>query len=92
LQTIIYFYRDNKDLSEKIKTHIKLIQFIKNVSILNIYLLDSDKSKYNFIDLLEKLYTFVPSDILSLTIYETSSNILNNPVFDMTIKEDSDIK
>jgi hypothetical protein len=88
LQSIIYFYRDNKDFSEKIKTDINLIKFIKNVSILYTYLLDSDKSKYNFIDLLEKLYTFVPSDILSNNIVETVSiNILNKQVFDMTIKD-----
>ena len=90
LQSIIYFYINNKDFSEKIKTDINLIKFIKDVSTLKIYL-TSDKSKYNFTDLLEKLYERVPSDILSVTIDEKSSNILNKPVFDMTIK-DSDIK
>lgn len=90
LQSIIYFYINNKDFSEKIKTDINLIKFIKDVSTLKIYL-TSDKSKYNFTDLLEKLYECVPSDILSVTIDEKSSNILNKPVFDMTIK-DSDIK
>ena len=76
--------KNNKDFSEKFKTDII------NVSTLKKYL-ESDKFKYNFTDLLNELCTFVPSDILSLTIDETSSNILNNPVFDMTIK-DSDIK
>jgi hypothetical protein len=84
LESIIYFFKNNKDFSEKFKTDII------NVSTLEIYL-KSDKSKYNFTDLLNKLCTFVPPDILSQTIDETSSNILNNPVFDMTIK-DSDIK
>ena len=84
LESIIYFFKNNKDFSEKFKTDII------NVSTLKKYL-KSDKSKYNFTDLLNELCTFVPSDILSLTIDETSSNILNNPVFDMTIK-DSDIK
>ena len=84
LESIIYFFKNNKDFSEKFKTDII------NVSTLKKYL-ESDKSKYNFTDLLNELCTFVPSDILSLTIDEKSSNILNNPVFDMTIK-DSDIK
>jgi hypothetical protein len=84
LESIIYFFKNNKDFSEKFKTDII------NVSTLKKYL-KSDKSKYNFTDLLNELCTFVPSDILSQTIDETSSNILNNPVFDMTIK-DSDIK
>jgi len=90
LESIIYFFKNNKDFSEKFKTDINLIKFIKNVSTLKKYL-KSDKSKYNFTDLLNELCTFVPSDILSQTIDESSSNILNNPVFDMTIK-DSDIK
>jgi hypothetical protein len=88
LQSIIYFYRDNKDFSEKIKTDINLIKFIKDVSTLNIYLRDSDKSKYNFINLLNKLYDLVPPEILSNDIVETVSiNILNKQVFDMTIKD-----
>jgi len=90
LQSIIYFYRDNKDFSEKIKPDINLIKFIKDVSTLEIYLRDSDKSKYNFIDLLEKLYDLVPPGILSEEM-PSNYNILNEPVFDMTIK-DSHIK
>jgi hypothetical protein len=90
LQSIIYFYINNKDFSEKIKTDKKFLDFIMNVEDILNYLL-TNKSKYNFTDLLNELCTFVPSDILSLTIDEKSSNILNNPVFDMTIK-DSDIK
>jgi len=90
LQSIIYFYINNKDFSEKIKTDKKFLDFIMNVEDILNYLL-TNKSKYNFTDLLNELCTFVPSDILSLTIDETSSNILNNPVFDMTIK-DSEIK
>ena len=54
-------------------------------------LLDKNKSTYNLTDLLEKLYTVVPNDILSQTIVETSSNILNNPVFDMTIKDSNPV-
>ena len=90
LQSIIYFYINNKDFSEKIKTDKKFLDFIMNVEDILNYLL-TNKSKYNFTDLLNELCTFVPSDILSLTIDEKSSNILNNPVFDMTIK-DSEIK
>jgi hypothetical protein len=90
LQSIIYFYINNKDFSEKIKTDKKFLDFIMNVEDILNYLL-TNKSKYNFTDLLNMLCTFVPSDILSLTIDESSSNILNNPDFDMTIK-DSDIK
>ena len=84
LESIIYFFKNNKDFSEKFKTDIINVSTLKKN-------LKSDKSKYNFTDLLNELCTFVPSDILSLTIDEKSSNILNNPVFDMTIK-DSDIK
>jgi len=84
LQSIRYFYKDNKDFSEKIKTHEKLKEFIQNVTILE-SLLDSDKSKYKFADLLEELYKIVPSNILSKD-KPSNVKILNDPVFNMTIK------
>jgi len=63
-------------------------EFNANVGIIYEYLHTiNNKSTYNFTDLLEKLYTVVPDDILSQTIPKTSSKILNNQVFDMTIKD-----
>ena len=62
--------------------------FYKNVRNIHEYLykIYNEKSTYNFADLLKELYTVVPQDILSETIVETSSsNILNDQVFDMTI-------
>ena len=65
----------------------------KVLSIHNTYLININKSTYNFADLLKELYTVVPQDILSETIVETSSsNILNDQVFDMTITDRKPVK
>jgi len=91
LQEILHTDRIVKNSNDIDKEPYK--NFYDNVRSIHEYLrtIYINKSTYNLTDLLEKLYTVVPNDILSQTIVETSSNILNNPVFDMTIKDSNPV-
>lgn len=91
LQEILHTDRIVKNRNDIDKEPYK--NFYDNVRSIHEYLrtIYINNSTYNFTDLLEKLYEVVPNDILSQTIDEKSSNILNKQDFDMTIKDSNPV-